>query len=120
MRRAAGSQAASLTERAGVALVRLDLLAAGGVHGCEVRVGDYDLVAEFFKEAGDPLALGQRLDEDARPRPAAEQGLEACSLGLDAALEESAVFGQDADLAGVLVDIYPDVLHDWPHFFCGS
>jgi hypothetical protein len=34
------------------------------------------------------------------------------SLGLNAALDRLAGFQEDADLAGILVDVYPDVLHD--------
>lgn len=45
--------------------------------------------------------------------------MEARSVGLDAALDELAVFGQDADLAGVLVDVDSNILHGWPHSFCG-
>jgi hypothetical protein len=41
------------------------------------------------------------------------------SLGLDAALEKLAIFREDADLAGVLVNVDPDVFHGWPHSFCG-
>ncbi len=107
MRRPVGSKATCLAERPRVTLVGLDAALAGGVHGREVGVGDDDLVAQGFEVAGAPLALGRGLDEDARLRPAAEQGVEARPLGLDAALDESAVFGQDADLAGVLVDVYP-------------
>src|ERR671920_1229616 len=119
MGRAVGAEAASLAERAGVALIRLHLLAAGGVHGREVRVGDNHLVAELFKETCNPLTLGRGLDEDARPWPLGEQGVETRSLGLDTALNQLTVFGQNTDLAGGLVDIYPDVFHDWPHSFCG-
>jgi hypothetical protein len=83
---------ALLAERAGVALIRLHLLAAGGVHGREVRVGDDHLVAEFFEAPGYPLALGRGLDEDARPWPYFEQCVETSSVGLDAALDQLAVF----------------------------
>jgi hypothetical protein len=55
-------------------------------------------VPEGFEVAGAPLALGRCLDEEARRRPLAEQLVEALPVGLDAALDEFAAFGQDADL----------------------
>src|SRR3569832_425092 len=102
VRGAVGAEAASLAERAGVALVGLDLLAAGGVHGREVRIGDDHLVAELFEAACNPLALGRGLDEDARPWPVAEQGVETCSGGRGAARGRRAGGGRGAGRAGGL------------------
>src|SRR5687767_2333359 len=100
MRRAVRSESASLGERAGVTLVGLDFAASGGVHRGGVRVGDNDLVAESFEVAGDPFALRARLDQDASWRACAEQSGDVFAVGLDAAFDQLAVFGQDADLAG--------------------
>src|SRR5438105_256750 len=72
MCRTISTKTASLAERAGVAPVGFYLLAAAGVHGREVRVGDDDLMPESFETAGDPFALGRRLDEDASRLPALE------------------------------------------------
>ena len=99
---------ASLGERAGVPLVGLDLAASGGVHRGEVRVGDDDLVAEGFEVGGDPLALRARLDQDASGRAAAEQSGDVFAVGLDAALDQFAVFGDDADPTGDFTRIESD------------
>jgi hypothetical protein len=111
--RAVGAEPASLAQGAGVPLVGLDPAVAGGVHGREVRVGYYHLVPERFEVTSAPLALGRCLDEDARRRSTREQLVEALPLGLDAALDEFAVFGQDADLAGGLVQVDADEIHGW-------
>jgi hypothetical protein len=68
-------------------------------------------LTQYFEAACDPFALGRGFDEDARPQPVVEQRVEARSLGLDAALDQLTAFGQDADLAGVLMDVDPDVFH---------
>jgi hypothetical protein len=65
-------------------------------------------VAECFEVAGAPLALGRGFHQDARRRPLTQELVEALPVGLDAALDELAVFGQDANLAGVLVEVYSD------------
>jgi hypothetical protein len=116
MRRAVRSESARLGERARVALVGLHLAAAGGVHRGEVRVGDDDLVAESFEVAGDPLALRARLDQDASKRASAEQVIDMFAVGLDAALDELAVFGADADLAGDFPQIETDEVHGYCSF----
>jgi hypothetical protein len=46
-------------------------------------------------------------------RAAGEQLVEAIPVGLDAALDQLAVFCQDANLAGVLVELDSDVVHGW-------
>src|SRR4051812_27032183 len=110
---AVGAEPARLAPGAGVPLVGLNAPGAGGVHGREVRVGDDHLGAEPFEVTGAPLALGRGFDEDARRRPLTQELVEALPLGLDAALDELAVFGQDADLTHVLVEVYSDVIHGW-------
>src|ERR1043166_1296677 len=96
--RAVSAQAAGFAQRPRVPLVSLDAPVAGRVHGREVRVGDDDLVAQGFEVACAPLALGRGLDEDARRRPLTEELVEALPVGLDAALDQLALFGEDADL----------------------
>jgi hypothetical protein len=56
-------------------------------------------VAQPLQAAGDPLAAGRGLKENARPRPVAEHGGEALGLRVDPALDQFAVLGEDADLA---------------------
>jgi hypothetical protein len=52
------SQPASLGAGTRIALVGLvDFAVTSGVYRSEVRVGDHNFVAEFFKIAGDQLAL---------------------------------------------------------------
>src|SRR5215216_5499488 len=111
MRRAVRSESASLCQCASVSTVGLDFAASGGIHRGEVRVGDDDLVAESFEVAGDPLALRARLDQDARKRASAEQVIDMFAVGLDAALDELAVFGADADLTGNFTEIETDEVH---------
>ena len=111
MRRAVRPESASLGERARVPLVGLDFAAAGGVHRGEVRVGDDDFVAEGFEVAGDPLTLRARLYQDAGCRARAEQFIDVFAVGLDAALDQFAVFSDDADLAGNCTEIETDEVH---------
>jgi hypothetical protein len=47
------------------------------------------------------------------------RGLSLTSSQPCGALDEFAVFSQDADLAGVLVDVDSNMLHGWPHSLCG-
>jgi hypothetical protein len=70
-------------------------------------------VAELFEVAGDPLTLGRSLDQYLGRRLSAEQAVEAVPVGLDSALLELAILGQDADLAGDLVEVDADVVHGW-------
>ena len=59
--------------------------------GAKLGPATIHLMARSFEAAGDRLALGRGLDEDARPRPVVEQGVEARPLGLDASLDQFAV-----------------------------
>ena len=65
-------------------------------------------MAEPLQAACDPLALGARLDQDAGRRAAAEQFGDVLTVGLDAPLDQFAVFGDDADLAGDFAEIESD------------
>src|SRR5437660_6880145 len=111
MCRAVCSESASLSQCACVALVGLDFAATGGVHRGEVRVCDDDLVAESFEIARNPLALGARLNQDASGRAAAKQLRDVFAVGLDTALDDLAVFGDDTDLAGNFTEIETDEVH---------
>jgi hypothetical protein len=55
--------------------------------------------------ARDPLALGRGLEQDAGPRAAPEHLGEPRARGCDAALDELAAGGEDAELALALVEI---------------
>src|SRR4051812_29209836 len=112
MGRAVGAELAGLGERAGVPLVGLHPAAAGGIHGGEVSVGDDDLMAERFEVTGNPLALGAGLQEHARRGAAAEELGEALAICLDAAPDQFAVFGNNANLAGYLTQVETDAIHD--------
>jgi hypothetical protein len=70
-------------------------------------------VAERFEMSCRPLAVGRGFDEHARRRSRGEQLIETLPVGLDAVLDQLAAFGQDADLAGGLVEVYSDVVHGW-------
>jgi len=66
------SQPTGFGQSARIALVGLDSTAASSVHGSEVGIGDYHLVAQAFEMARHPFALGGRLDQNVCWRAAAE------------------------------------------------
>ena len=103
--RTIGAEPARRSQRACIALVRLHPPRAGGIHRRVARLGDDHLVAQSPEMPRDPLALGRRLDPNARRRPAAEHRGEALSRGRDPALDQRAVGGQNADLGLTLVKI---------------
>ena len=90
MRRAVGAEQAGVPQRAGVPAVGLHLAGARGVHGGEVGIGDDDLVAEGFKAARHPFAVGGGFQEDASPGPIPEHRCEALGLGADPLLDQLA------------------------------
>jgi hypothetical protein len=118
VRRTVRLQPAGFGQRAGVALVGLNFAAAGGVHRGEVGVGDNNFVPQPFEVTGDPLTPGARLDQDVRARAVAEQFGDVLVVGLDAPLDQFAVRGNDADLAGDLAEVEADEVHSW--FCCAS
>ncbi len=111
---AVGAQLQRLAQRAGVALVGLHALGARGVHCGEPGIGDDHRMAERFQVPCDPLALGRRLEEDARGWSCPQHGGEALARGDDALLEELAVLRDRAQLALALVEIDPYAIHGWP------
>jgi hypothetical protein len=78
------------------------------------RVGHDHLVPVRFETPRDPLALGRRLNQNARPG-AATQMLRECLAGRgNPLLDERAVVRADADLTCDLVHVDANLLHGWP------
>src|SRR2546426_5401581 len=113
MRRPVGPQAAGSGRGLRIAPVRLPPAMYLTIHRRVVRVGDDDLMTQVFQTPCHPLALGSRLDQDARSGVRLEHGGEPFALGPDAPLDEFAVLLQDADLAHPSTEIYATIRHGW-------
>jgi hypothetical protein len=101
MRAAVRADRARLTERARIATIGFHLAAAGRVHRGKVRVSDDHLVAQRFEAPRHPLALGRGLEQDARPRPAAQMLRERRAGRADPLLDKRALPRANAELAGL-------------------
>src|SRR2546426_4187082 len=113
MRRPVGPQSAGFGKGLRIATVRLHPAMYLTIHRRVVRVGDDDLMTQVFQTPCHPLALGSRLDQDARSGVRLEHGGEPFALGPDAPLDEFAVLLQDADLAHPSTEIYATIRHGW-------
>src|SRR5262245_41703594 len=102
MGRTIGAEPARLRQGSGIPPVGLHPTRPVGIYRRVVRVGDDDLVPEFFQAACDPLTLRGGLHEDLRFRPATKHLAEAMPLSADAHLDQLTVFRQDRDLAFAL------------------
>src|SRR5262249_47308883 len=111
---AVGAEQVGIGQGPRIASIRLDPACPGRVHRGEVGVSNDDLMPEPLETAGDPLAVGRGLDQDARPGSPTEHGGEALGLGADALLDQFAPLGQDTDLTSPLVDVDANMIHGWP------
>ena len=68
------TEPACFHQRARVPPIRLRAARSRGVHRCEVRIRDDDLMAQALEVPRDPLTLGARLQLDLRPWPRPEHG----------------------------------------------
>jgi hypothetical protein len=117
---AIGAKLERLAQRARVASIRLHALRPRGVHRREAGIGDNDGMGQRLEMAGDPLALGRRLKENACRWSPAKDGGEPLATRDDATLDQFPVVGDDAQLALAFVEIDPYAIHGWPPgWFCG-
>jgi len=78
-------------------------------------------VAEPLEVLRDPLALGRRLEQDARARAPAEEGGEPLAWRANPLLQHDRAGGVlDADLGFLLVHVHAHMVHGWPPLRCGN
>ena len=78
------------------------------------QLRDDELVAQGLQAPRHPFTLRGGLEQDPRPRPRAEDVGESRGLRADPLFDQLAGFGEDAELAFLLLDVPANMVHGWP------
>src|SRR5215207_1401430 len=112
--------ATRLRERGHIATVCFHPSTAVAIHQATIRIRHEDFMAERLEMLRDPLALGGRLDQEARARATHKQGGQSIARRRNAAIDYLATLGDDPDLAVLLMQVNGTILHGWSPLCCAS